>query len=96
LIEFPKLLDAALFITWLDNNPYQGASVVFPQRATTIMLANAPSLLIAALTLGSAAQAAMLPPLGALIDQVRVGGGEAHAMNSWSYSDCGMSYQDFC
>lgn len=84
-------MGAPSLITWLDNNPYQGASVVFQQLATIIMLTNVPSLLLGALTLGSAAQAALLPPLGALIDQVRVGGGEAHAMNSWSYSDCGMS-----
>ncbi|KAG9089489.1 Phosphatidylglycerol/phosphatidylinositol transfer protein, partial [Ceratobasidium sp. 370] len=52
------------------------------------MLAHKPSLLLAAVALSSAAAA--LPGLGSLIDQVRIGGGEAHAMNSWRWDNCGL------
>ncbi|KAF8604792.1 hypothetical protein BDV93DRAFT_81950 [Ceratobasidium sp. AG-I] len=51
-----------------------------------------PKALLTALTLVSAAQGAILPPLGALIDQAWVGkqDGEMRTTNSWSYSDCGL------
>ncbi|KAL5639544.1 hypothetical protein ACGC1H_006240 [Rhizoctonia solani] len=43
------------------------------------------ALLAAALT----TQAALLPPIGGLLEQVRLGG-EPHTTNSWSYTDCGL------
>ncbi|KAG9085814.1 Phosphatidylglycerol/phosphatidylinositol transfer protein [Ceratobasidium sp. UAMH 11750] len=53
-----------------------------------MMLTRKPSLLFTALALCSAAAA--LPGLGNLIDQVRIGGGEAHATNSWRWIDNGL------
>ncbi|KEP48028.1 phosphatidylglycerol/phosphatidylinositol transfer protein [Rhizoctonia solani 123E] len=44
---------------------------------------------VALLTATLTAQAALLPPIGGLIDQVRLGG-EPHTTNSWSYTDCGL------
>ncbi|KAG8732318.1 Phosphatidylglycerol/phosphatidylinositol transfer protein [Ceratobasidium sp. 423] len=43
------------------------------------------ALLAAALT----AKAALLPPIGGLIEQVWLGG-DPHTTNSWSYTDCGL------
>ncbi|KAG8789175.1 Phosphatidylglycerol/phosphatidylinositol transfer protein [Ceratobasidium sp. 428] len=52
------------------------------------MLARTPSLVSAAFALSSAVSALLVP--GKLIDQVRVGGNDVHATNSWTYTDCGL------
>ncbi|CEL58724.1 Phosphatidylglycerol/phosphatidylinositol transfer protein OS=Cryptococcus neoformans var, neoformans serotype D (strain JEC21 / ATCC MYA-565) GN=NPC2 PE=3 SV=1 [Rhizoctonia solani AG-1 IB] len=44
---------------------------------------------IALLAAALVSQAALIPSVGDLIEQARLGG-EPHTTNSWSYSDCGL------
>ncbi|QRV84531.1 phosphatidylglycerol/phosphatidylinositol transfer protein [Ceratobasidium sp. AG-Ba] len=53
------------------------------------MLISGSRLLPVALTLGYLAQAAAVPLLGNLADQIRIGGGDAHTSNSWRWFDLG-------
>jgi hypothetical protein len=45
---------------------------------------------IALLAAALVSQAALIPSVGDLIEQARLGG-EPHTTNSWSYSNCGMA-----